>query len=71
MQNQETLLSMVRSPTIVSSASKEVKYRWSGESFEPHQHMNDVSWKYLLFNTRVAVADPGNKFQLHFCRFCR
>lgn len=47
-RRQETLLSnrlaaqkKVCSPLTVSSASKEVKHRWSDESFEPHQHMND------------------------------
>lgn len=29
-------------PVVVSSTSKEVNYRWSGESFEPRQHINDL-----------------------------
>lgn len=47
-QRQETLLfnrpaarNQVCPPLAVSSASKEVKHRWSAESFESHQHMND------------------------------
>lgn len=54
-------------PLTVSSASKGVKHGWGDKSFEPHQHMNDSRWQYLLFNTRAAVSDPDNKSQLHIC----